>query len=163
MNELSVISSLAEISQFTRFEQKTIAPELILSLLETAVWAPNDGLREPWRFLFIDGEQGKQALPLHHAAPAHLVVIAKAAGDLHKQAEDLAAVYCLIQNVRLLGLERQIGINVFVEEWMYDHVLQQSLGIRDKERIAAILDIGYVAAGAANGQERYPALRISEC
>lgn len=159
---MSVITPLERFSRFAHFEQKIIAPEQILQLLETAVWAPNDGLREPWRFLFVDGEWRRKALPLHHEAPAHLVVIAKAAGELHKQVEDLAAVYCLIQNLRLLGMEQSIGVKVCIKDWMYDRTLCQSLGIRADERIAAILDIGYVAVYETTGEAQYPGLRITE-
>ncbi|WP_171056063.1 hypothetical protein [Paenibacillus sinopodophylli] len=160
---MSVIIPLEKISGYAQFEQKTITFEPILHLLETAVWAPNDGLREPWRFLFVEVEHQRKALPLHHEAPAHLVVIATAAGEEHKQAEDLAAVYCLIQNLKLLCLDQHIGVNVHIKDWMYERILCESLGIRDNERIAAILDIGYMASHDATDADPFPTLRISEC
>lgn len=159
---MSVIAPLEKMARCSQFERKRVAPESILRLLETAVWAPNDGLREPWRFLFVDGGQRSEALPLHHEAPAHLVVIAHAAGDAHKQAEDLAAVYCLIQNLRLLGLEQGIGVKVCLPDWMYERALCRSLGIRDQERIAAILDIGYAIVQEVGTEAPSPALRITE-
>ncbi|WP_410767767.1 nitroreductase family protein [Fontibacillus sp. BL9] len=146
-----------------RFEREKVEPELILQLLETAVWAPNDGLREPWRFLFMTGEQRREALPLHREAPAHLVVIADAVGDAHKQEEDLAAVFCLIQNMRLLGLEHNIGMLICMDDWIHDSPLRQRLGIRDHERIAAILDIGYTEIGDTAKEIQTSSLRISEC
>lgn len=160
---MSVIADLEKIGRFARFEPDAVAPESVLQLLETAVWAPNDGLREPWRFLFVDGEQRRSALPLHREAPAHLVVIAKAAGDPHKQEEDLAAVYCLIQNLKLLALEQRIGVRIHIEDWMYDRAICQSLGIRPNERIAAVLDIGFAAGHEAIEEKpSSPRLRIGE-
>lgn len=160
---MSITSLLGKGCRPGRFEQKEVEPELILKLLETAVWAPNDGLREPWRFLFVEGEKGREAMPLHREAPAHLVVIADAVGDMHKQEEDLAAVFCLIQNMRLLGLEQNIGMLICMDDWIHDSSLRQRLGIRDHERIAAILDIGYAEIGDTTKEIHTSRLRISEC
>jgi len=75
----------------------------------------------------------------------------------------LAAVYCLIQNLKLLGLEQGIGVKVAWEDWMYDRDLCRSLGIRDGERIAAIADLGYAVFPGTVEKEPFPQLRISEC
>ncbi|MGO4887353.1 nitroreductase family protein [Anaerobacillus sp. MEB173] len=34
--------------------------DLILELLNDAIWAPNHGLREPWRFVVFQGEGKKK-------------------------------------------------------------------------------------------------------
>ncbi|MFC4599909.1 hypothetical protein [Cohnella hongkongensis] len=163
---MSVIARLEKICRAPRLQPAAVEAAAVLELLETAVWAPNDGLREPWRFLFVDGERRKSALPRHREGPAHLVVIAKAAGDPHKQEEDLAAVYCLVQNLKLLAGEQGLAVHVHIEDWMYDPGLCQSLGIRANERIAAVLDIGYadVQGEAAKTEEEppYPRLRVGE-
>ena len=150
--------------RFPSFEPKQVDPEAILHLLDAAVWAPNDGLREPWRFLFVEGKHREEALPLHRRkAPAHLVIIANAEGAMHKQAEDLAAVYCLIQNLKLLGMDNGIGIEVCIEGWIYDETVRQRLGIRNHERIAAILNIGYADIGSPSQKDQPPRLCIREC
>lgn len=159
---MSITSLLRDSRPSDRFDQDIIEPERILQLLETAVWAPNDGLREPWRFLFVNGALGKEALPLHRRAPAHLVVIADAVGDMHKQEEDLAAVYCLIQNMRLLGLEQNLAMSVCMEDWIHEDSTRQRLGIRDSERIAAILDIGDANIADTAKEEAFR-IRITEC
>lgn len=161
---MSVTSLLEKSWRPVRFDPKKVEPERILQLLETAVWAPNDGLREPWRFLFVDGGQAEKALPHHRNAPAHLAVIADMVDDPHKQEEDLAAVFCLIQNLRLLGLEQGIGMVVNIEDWVHNDTLRQRLGIRQHERIAAVLDMGYMEhAGRAAEPVQTASLRIHEC
>ncbi|WP_148497674.1 nitroreductase family protein [Paenibacillus senegalensis] len=122
--------------------------------MSSAVWAPNDGLREPWRFLYIDGAYTAQALPEHEAAPAHLVVIAHQRKSSHIQEEDLCAVYGLIQNLRLLIREHGLATRIAIEEWMYGQAARLRLGIADDERIAAVMDMGYVSEFARNKSTR---------
>lgn len=100
-------------------------------------------LREPWRFIFIDHQsQGK--LPADHVqAPAHLVMVMKDGNNMHKRDEDLAAVFGLIQNFKLLAWEKAIGVKVSIRKWMYDKEQCQKLGVKEKERIAAVLDLGF--------------------
>ncbi|HZG81646.1 MAG TPA: nitroreductase family protein, partial [Brevibacillus sp.] len=42
------------------YKPDTVPEKLILELLNDAVYAPNHGLREPWRFLFIPTEKKAQ-------------------------------------------------------------------------------------------------------
>jgi len=131
------------------FESRPVPQALVLELLNHAVWAPNHGLREPWRFIYID-HGNQEALPSQHGrAPAHLIVAMKNESDKHKRDEDLAAVFCLIQNFKLLAWEKQLGVRVVIDEWMYDRIIGQKLGIKEKERIAAILDVGFCLDAAA--------------
>jgi|SRR5690625_1122081 len=118
-------------------------------------------LREPWRFIFIDHEsQGK--LPSHHeTAPAHLIVVMKNENSTHKRDEDLAAVFSLIQNFKLLAWEKKIGVKVSVCEWMYDKEQCQKLGVKDKERIAAVLDLGFCLKATVISPEIVPTLNWS--
>lgn len=117
----------------------------VLQCLATAVWAPNDGLREPWRFLYVDASAAVHALPEHQPASVHLVVIAQQRNTPHVQEEDLCAVYGLVQNLRLLLRERDLGMRIHIVDWMYTQAARRRLGIASDERIAALLDIGYVS------------------
>jgi hypothetical protein len=63
--------------------------------------------------------------------------------DSNKQNENLAAIFCLIQNFKLLASEKKLGVNVSFEKWMYDRRHCQELGVADKERLAAVLDLGF--------------------
>lgn len=40
---------------------KEVTQETVLNLLEDAVWAPNHGLREPWRFIFVPADRRKDS------------------------------------------------------------------------------------------------------
>lgn len=67
MNESQIASSvhvkdvIRERRTIKKFKQEAVPVEKITDLLDTAVWAPNHKLREPWRFLLFTGE-GRQKL-----------------------------------------------------------------------------------------------------
>lgn len=44
------------------FKPETVPSEVILDMLETAVYAPNHRLTEPWRFIYAASEAGKAKL-----------------------------------------------------------------------------------------------------
>jgi len=126
----------------------------VLAILESSVWAPNDGLREPWRFIYINGKDGTAALPGHPFAPAHLVVVACLSESSHKQVEDLCAVYGLIQNFRLLASEHQICSRTTTETWINSADLRTRFRLHQQEQIAAILDLGYASTSFSNGTDQ---------
>lgn len=127
------------------FLDRPVSQELILELLNHAVWAPNDGLREPWRFIFADNRNGKLMQGLQEHAPAYLLVLVKEEADHHKREEDFAAVCCLIQNFRLLAHEQGLGVRSTLHDWMYDRSRAEKFGVLGNERIAAVLELGYGA------------------
>ncbi|MRN56122.1 hypothetical protein [Paenibacillus monticola] len=121
-----------------------VSQQLVLELLNHAVWAPNDGLREPWRFIYVDDQSGNTMLGLQESAPAHLIMVMKEDSDHHKRDEDFAAVCCLIQNFQLLAREKKLGVRRTMPEWIYDRERTRPFGVQEKERIVAILDLGAV-------------------
>ncbi|MHA7584103.1 nitroreductase family protein [Paenibacillus vandeheii] len=134
---------------------RPVSQELILELLNHAVWAPNDGLREPWRFIFADNRNGKLMQGLQEHAPAYLLVLVKEEADHHKREEDFAAVYCLIQNFRLLAYEQGLGVRSTLHDWMYDRSRAETFGVLGNERIAAVLELGY-AGEQPKGKAQVP-------
>ncbi|GGE35749.1 putative NAD(P)H nitroreductase YfhC [Pullulanibacillus camelliae] len=122
-------------------EMRDDLKELVLELLNHAVWAPNHRNREPWRFIYITG--GEKPDFLNQKAPAHLVITMRNDSNTLKQNEDLAAVFCLIQNLTLLAWDKQLGVRVSFYEWMFDRNYCRKLGVPDKERIVAVLDLGF--------------------
>lgn len=123
------------------FDMRPVPQELVLELLNHAVWAPNHRHREPWRFIY-DTCSEKHGF-LNQQAPAHVVITMNNDHNTHKQNEDLAAVFCLIQNFTLLAWERKLGVNISFYEWMFEREYCRKLGVTDKERIAAVLELGF--------------------
>ncbi len=120
------------------------SPQTILGMLNAAVYAPNDGMREPWRFVYVTGGEaaGKLRSLQGNSSTEFLLVVAKEEGDLHKQDEDYAAVCSLIQNFQLLTKTNHWHVYRTIPEWTYSREKCTPFGIRPQERIAAVLEFG---------------------
>nr|WP_274528668.1 nitroreductase family protein [Paenibacillus piscarius] len=120
------------------------APHSVLKLLNDAVWAPNDGLREPWRFIYVTGGEAARQLRSagKHALLPLLLVVATEEADPHKQQEDYAAVCCLVQNFQLLAKSEPWKVRRHIPEWVYERDQCKALGLRPLERIVAVLELG---------------------
>lgn len=125
-------------------ERVRISAQSILEVLNDAVWAPNDGLREPWRFIYVTGSEAAAKLSdsSGNASSAFLLIVAKQDADPHKQEEDYAAVCCLIQNVQLLVKSRPWYVRRSIPNWIYDRDQCKPFGILSEERIVALLELG---------------------
>ncbi|WP_163874610.1 hypothetical protein [Paenibacillus favisporus] len=119
-------------------------PEIhVLDLLNVAVWAPNDGLREPWRFLFIGSGSKDIMAGLQEEAPAYLILVIKEERDPHKREEDFAAACCLMQNFHMLAQESKLHVRMTMNDWIYDRASAHRFGVHQEERIVAVLELGY--------------------
>lgn len=143
----------------TGYIDKEVSQDLVLSLLNDAVWAPTHGLREPWRFIFVARER-KEAfietvLQLHDKekhetvrkkfvdVPAFLVVVMNEDPRQKVWEEDFAATSCMLQNLQLLAWEQDLGIVWKTPNHIYDPKFREALGIQGGEKIVGILNIGY--------------------
>lgn len=152
------------------FTRETVAPGLIESLLETAVYAPNHRLTEPWRFIFItgagreryaeirsrmvlEGMNGADEAARQQAAegtfnkfahiPFFLLVVQKRSPNPEIEMEDYAACCCVVQNFLLLAEARGLGT---VWKTFKNHpMLREFVGVAADERVVAIVHLGYPA------------------
>ena len=166
-----------------KFTHDPVPKELVLELLEDAVYAPNHRLTEPWRFIYIGTESGKKK----HAdnldavlkeikpnrteeqikkfrkhimsVPAFLFVVVKEDENERARNDDFAAVSCLVQNLQLLTWEKGIGMVWKSGELLYNRKLQELMGLNSNERFAALLQIGYPAE-IPEAQTRTPAKQL---
>ena len=138
---------------------KEVDKELIISLLNDAVWAPNHGLREPWRFIFVSNDrkdaflqsilacfppnQHEQMLAKFKDVPAFLIVIMKTDPRQKQWEENFAATSCLIQNFQLLAWEKQLGVVWKTPNFIYDPIFYKELNVEKDEKIIGMLQIGY--------------------
>ncbi|MEC1262707.1 nitroreductase [Bacillus swezeyi] len=166
-----------------KFKQDPVPKEMVIELLEDAVYAPNHRLTEPWRFIYIGSESGKkkhadnlkaafkelkpnmkeeqiQKFREHIlSVPAFLFVMMKEDENERIRKDDFAAVSCLIQNFQLLAWEKGIGMVWKSGEVLYSQTLHQLMGLHSDERVAALLQIGYPAE-IPNGEKRTPAAQL---
>ena len=143
----------------TGFIDKEVSQELVLSLLEDAVWAPNHKNREPWRFIFVSGERKDDFIeavlecqePDKHAAarrkfeevPAFLIAVMDADPRQKVWEEDFAATSCLLQNFQLLAWEKELGVCWKTPAHIHDPKFRSAIGVKPGEKIIGVLHLGY--------------------
>ena len=147
------------------FKTDPISSETIIELLNVAKWAPNHKLTEPWRFQLyvgegketftqayidaqptVDGEVTKKVLnkaQYYKDIPIHLVVIMPEDPRQRTWDEDYGAVSAFIQNFQLAAWEREIGMIWRTNDWVYDPIFREGIGVKAGEKIVATLMIGY--------------------
>lgn len=159
-----------------KFKPDAIPMETLTALLDTAIWAPNHKMREPWRFIIITGDarnsfvnilkeesmKGRDAVPMKEAKiqhwlsiPAYVVVVQQQDPRPLIDEEDFAAVSALIQNFQLAAWEQGIGTLWNTNKHIYNPVLREAIGVTAGEKIVGVLQTGYPAHVPA-AMERTP-------
>lgn len=156
----------------TGYRNIPVPQELVLELLNDAVYAPNHKLREPWRFIFVPTES-KQLFALEMAQhypdemfenrikyfnepDAYLIIVMPGSDNKKQHDEDFGAVSSMIQNFQLLAWERGLGSVWKTNPHVYDSSVHQMLGLQPGEEIAGFLHLGFFHE-APPGQPRTPA------
>lgn len=156
-----------------QFKTDKLELEMINQCIDAAIWAPNHGLTEPWRF-FVVGEQTKaqlmtvyaklradkraepntadhqaiyqKACQRFEANPAIVLVGQVKSSNPIVYKEDYAACSCAIQNFQLMATELGLGV-----QWSTGPIIQAEetfrlLGVNaDEIELIGILYMGYPA------------------
>jgi len=141
------------------YKPDAVPEDLILELLNDAVYAPNHGLREPWRFLFIPTEKKEafieRMLPIYAAdqhekrrglfsePAAFLIVIMKEDPRQKQWEEDFSATSALIQNFQLLAWEKGLGVVWKTNPHNFDPKAHKVLGVQPGEKIIGFMHLGF--------------------
>ncbi len=183
MDIADIIRSRRSIGAFT---SETIPPGLVESLLETAVYAPNHRLTEPWRFIFItdegreryaeirrdmvlegmtsagDAERGQAAegtFQKFATIPFYLLVVQKRHANPEIDEEDYAACCCVVQNFLLLAEAR--GLGTCWKTFKNHPRLREFVGLAADEKVVGIIHLGYPAEAPSTPARRSPAQRLT--
>ncbi len=143
----------------TGYKNIPVPQELVLELLNDAVYAPNHKLREPWRFIFVPtGSKQLFALEMAQHYPeemfenrikyfnepdAYLIIVMPDSENQKQQDEDYGAVASMIQNFQLLAWERGLGSVWKTNPHIYDPGVKEMLGVLPEEKIAGFLHLGF--------------------
>ncbi|MEK8130342.1 nitroreductase [Paenibacillus filicis] len=165
---MSIVQALRSRRAVRNYEQREVEAEKINALLEAAVLAPNDRLREPWHFYVIQGEAKqryeqlarefleerfptkphlvKDSIAVLEATP--LVIVATAdiiPGDEASSEDNEYAVACAIHSMWLAAEELGLGL-----VWrtrgiglVRDERLHQFLGSPEHRKIVGTVFVGY--------------------
>ncbi|THF74584.1 nitroreductase family protein [Cohnella fermenti] len=167
-----------------RYAPRPIAREVLLELLNDAVWAPFHSAKEPWRFIVFADEgrrafadavlatypDDKRAKVGGHVArcycedvPVHLLVVMAEEPRPHQWEEAYAACCCLIQNLQLLAWERGIGFCWKTNDYNWNPKFREAVGVRPGEHVVGTLHMGYrdPSARIASPKPRTPAEELT--
>ncbi|RDW21200.1 nitroreductase family protein [Oceanobacillus chungangensis] len=141
------------------YTDKEVKEELVRELLDTAIWAPTHGLRQPWRFVYVD----KHQLPIfakkvaatypeerqenrenYLNEPNAILVVIMEEPDIPKQwDENYGATAAMIQNFWLLAWEKQLGVVWKTNPHIYNPNVKDILNVGENEKIVGFLHLGY--------------------
>lgn len=171
-----------------QFLDKYLDKDLVNECIDAAIWAPNHGLTEPWRF-FVVGDQTKQSLVTIYAqlradkraepgSEEHQTIYQKACqrflanpvmvlvGQLKSSnpityKEDYAACSCAIQNFQLMATELGLGV-----QWSTGPIIEARetysiLQINPEEiELIGLLYMGYPSC--ESNQIRKPVAQVTQ-
>ena len=167
---MHVADAIRERRSIKRFTDAPVTREQIESLLSAAVLGPNHRLTEPWRFYVlgphareaygrvIGGRKAKKVedpavaqatiekvTAEHRALPAMLAIAMVRNESPEILEEDYAAVMMGIANLSLLAVSMGLGTHIKTGAVMSDPAARAAVGVRDDERIVAIMNVGVPA------------------
>src|SRR5437868_4622854 len=162
--------AIRERRSIKRFTSRPVSREEIETLLAAATHAPNHRLTQPWRF-YVLGPEARYAYGLalgdrkakkiedptaantmretvaqeHRALPCMIAVAVVNTDNPEQREEDYAAAMMAIQNLALSAVELGLGTHLKTGGVMGDAAARAAAGVRDDERIVAIVNLGVPA------------------
>lgn len=151
----------------TRVSQKTYTDQivdhtLIENLLDVSVFAANHKMREPWRFIIIEGDQKEvfkdryvellskdfaeevsKKLDKMFKAPMLIAFIMPLTQEYDDEIEDLQANAMLMQNFMLLANEKGLSTHVKTPLFIKTDLFKSILKLKPRELVSAIVMVGY--------------------
>ncbi len=145
-----------------KFNTQKVENKLIIKFLDTAVYAPNHKMREPWRFILLEGKGKKKFIEQYlnslsvelkretepsvlkiFSAPLVVVFVMPNNDDFRDEIEDMEANAALIQNFMLLATEAGLATAWNAPMYSESDLFKESIGLTNEELIIGLVMIGY--------------------
>ena len=163
-NDLSVYEAIYRRRMAWRFKDTPVDREAINRILETAVWAPNHRLTEPWRFFVLEkgtearqqaaeaayeyslegGSKGRaEAARQKVLEPPILIYVFNKPGDNDAVTmENYASVCCAVQNMSLAAVAEGLTVTWETGRTTRSPQLRKILGAKKKWQMVGALSVG---------------------
>ncbi len=164
---MNVSDAIRDRRSIKRFTERAVTREEMETLLAAATLAPNHKLTQPWRF-YVLGPEARYAYGLalgnrkakkiedpsaaqtmrenvaneHRALPGMLAVAVVSNENAETSEEDYGAAMMAIQNLSLAAVGLGLGTHIKTGAVMADPVARAAAGVRDGERVIAIVNVG---------------------
>ena len=159
---MSIADTIKNRVSIAKFTSEWVNPTKIIELLDIAVYAPNHKMRQPWRFIILEGlgkdkfiqnyllqikesdrEEHQKLLMKVMSAPAVVAFIMKKNAVYADEIEDIQACAALIQNFLLLLEEERMGSFWKTPKYIESDKFKDALGIRYDELVLSLVMVGY--------------------
>jgi nitroreductase len=167
---MNVSDAIRQRRSIKKFTDRAPTREEIETLLAAATLAPNHRLTQPWRF-YVLGPEARHAYGLalgerkarkqpdaesgrtlrdavaaeHRALPGMIAVAVVHRDDPEVRDEDYAATMMAVENMALAAVELGLGTHIKTGGVMNDPAARAAAGVRENERIIAIVNVGVPA------------------
>ena len=164
LTDLSVYEALYRRRMAWRFKDTPVDVQAINRLLDTAVWAPNHRLTEPWRFFVLgkDTEARQQAAEAAYEysleggnkgraeaarqkvlePPVLIYVYSKPGDNEGVTRENYASVCCAVQNMSLAAVAEGLTVTWETGRITRSPQLRKILGAKKKWQMVGALSVG---------------------
>ena len=166
---ISVVEAIRSRRSVKEFSSESVDRETLEGLLEAVMLAPNHRMTEPWGFVVL-GPEARRAygvirgnrraravadpavaksvqqstIEAMESLPAAVVFTQRLAEDPEVREEDFATVYMGIQNFLLAAVSVGLGTHVKTGAILESPETREALGVRDDERVVALVHVGGV-------------------
>jgi nitroreductase len=157
--------------------------EIIKQMLENANWAPTHKLTEPWRFVVFTGDglkklavfQGEcykevtgkagsfkedryQNLRTKPLESSHIIAVGMKRDEMQRvpEWEELAAVFCAIQNMYLTATVYGVGCYISTGGITNFEEAKEFFGLGPQDKLCGFLNVGMTKPGLKFGMKRNP-------
>jgi len=164
---IDIMQAIKKRVSVRRFKPDPVPRELILQLLEAAIWAPNAGNIQPWQFYVVTREDRRRCLATAAlrqefvaSAPVCIVVCAEPERSARHYGDRGRHLYCLqdtaaaTQNILLAATALELG-TCWVGAFNEDQV-RACLNLPAHLRPVAIIPLGYPATETTRRTQRRP-------
>jgi len=163
-----------------QFSERKVHKEIITNLINNAIWAPNHGMTQPWRFQVFQGDALKRlsqflgdyyesftpkekykevkhkkilARPLQSSAIIVVGMKRDPKGKI-RELEEIGAVACAIQNMYLTAAAYGLGAFWSSPGMMYTEEFANYFGMKSPDRVLGLVYLGYPKAEWPRGQRK---------